>query len=144
MNADRPIFNFDSKGVRNMAKRMIDQARGIWSFEMKRCRAQRSLAQNAYLWGVVYPHVAAGARDTWGVKDFGINDAHELCRDRYLKRDVVNQSTGEVTGRILLSTGSLDKPEFATYVDNIILFAAEYLRTEIPEADRFRATEKAA
>lgn len=140
---DRPIFNFDSKGVRDMAKRMIDGARGIWSFEMKRCRQQRSLSQLGYYWAVVLPAVAKGINEAWG-DDLDADKAHRFCGDRFLKREVIDRSTGEVKGEFIRHTGELDTAEFAAYLDQIILFAAEFLNTDIPAADRFHAKECAA
>lgn len=131
---ERPIFDFDNAGVKRMAKRMIDQAEGLYWWEMTKCRDQRSLKQNSYMWSTVYAYVAKGLEDAWGEKNITIDEAHMKCRELFLQIPHVDRRTGEVTYSIG-STAGLSKPEFSAYLDKIILWAADYLNVEIPAAD---------
>jgi hypothetical protein len=138
MPKERPVFDFDNAGVRTMAKRMIDQARGKHWWDFTKCRDQRSLDANAYYWSVVLPCFAAGLTEAWG-ESYDSDMAHEWCRKEWLTRSVVNRKTGEVA-LIPRSTTDLDTKEFGEYLDKIIKHAAEYLNTEIPIA--LRAAER--
>lgn len=137
MPKELPIFDFDQPAMRTTACTLIKNLRGKYQMELKRCKDQRSLNQNAYYWGVVLPRVAAGVQDAWG-ETLTSEDAHELCRRAFLTRTLVNRTTGEVMSKVPRSTASLDTAEFAEYLEQIIRFAADHLNTEIPEAMRVR------
>jgi hypothetical protein len=144
MAKERAVFDFDNAGVRTMAKRLIDQARGLWWWELSKCRDQRSKEANGYYWSTVLPHVTAGIREAWGEIDFTDDESHEFLKRRFLEKPVINRNNGEVVGYTEPSTAKLDTAEFGAYLDNVIKFAAEYLNIEIPVALRrsSRAKEK--
>jgi hypothetical protein len=96
MAKDTPIFDFDNPGVRMMAKRMIDALRGLCVFHAHRLRDQRTLTQLAYLWSVVYPHVAAGLTEVWGEGEVDAEGAHIECGLMFLSKPTVDRRTGEV------------------------------------------------
>lgn len=129
-----PVFDFGSPAMKRVAKRMIDMADGLCWFELRKCKDQRSLKQNAYYHGVVIPHVAKGLEDAWGEKLTG-EEVHDWLKGRFNWKPIVDHNTGEMKGRRPGSSASLDKSEFAEYLDKIIAFAAEQLNTEIPLAD---------
>ncbi len=143
MAKDSPIFDFESAGVRQMAKRMIDQARGLHRWELVKCRDQRTLSQNAYLWGVVYPHVAAGLAEAWGERSVDPARAHVECGLMFLSEPVVDMRTGEVRPGKVRSTTALNTAECADYIEKIIQFAADYLHMDIPPATRHRPSQLA-
>jgi hypothetical protein len=119
----------------------IKSRQGLHTVEIHKLRDQRSLAQNAYLWGVVYPHVLVGMQEAWGDEEITTADeVHEFLKKKFLQRPVVNRKSGELMGYTEPSTAALDTAEFAAYLDQIIKFASEYLNTEIPIA--LRAAER--
>jgi hypothetical protein len=134
---DEPIINFGDPAQKRLYRRYIDGLDGLYRVPMPvRCRDQRTLTQNAYLWGVVYQYVAAGMADAWG-EEVTIDDAHIECARRFLRRPLVNRRTGEVKGCVIRSTTSLNTAEMSAYWDKIIVFAAQELDVEIPPPDRF-------
>src|ERR1051326_6820033 len=58
-------------------------------------RKRRSLPQNAYYWGVVVDMVKDGLIDA-GYRGIFPDDAHELMKSKFLKKQVVSEETGEV------------------------------------------------
>ncbi|MCQ2348933.1 MAG: hypothetical protein MJZ98_00465 [Paludibacteraceae bacterium] len=101
--------------------------------EAKKLYDKRSLNQNSYLWGVVYPLVLEGLLDVGYDAFTSVSDVHEYCKTMFLSREVVNHQTGEVI-RFPVSTTEMDTKEFGTYIDSIRLWAAEYLSVVIPDA----------
>jgi hypothetical protein len=94
-------------------------------------RKQRSLPQNAYYWGVICDMVKQGLYEA-GYRSVKTSDnAHEVMKNLFLKKRIVNEDTGEVIETIG-STASLTTEAFIIYVEEIIQWAAEYLGIEIP------------
>jgi hypothetical protein len=139
MAKDTPIFDFDNPGVRMMAKRMIDALRGLCVFHAHRLRDQRTLTQLAYLWSVVYPHVAAGLTEVWGEGEVDAEGAHIECGLMFLSKPTVDRRTGEVRPGRVRSTSELTTVEFADYTDKVIRFASEYLDVNVPPPTRDRS-----
>lgn len=95
-------------------------------------RKNRSLAQNAYLWGVVYPSISRHIEEQTG-KINSCDDLHEWFRDEYLPPRVV-----EVNGKpkvIRPSTADLKVGEFAEYLDRIIRYCSISLGLIVPAPD---------
>jgi hypothetical protein len=134
MSRDIAILDFSNPATVKMVIEFIKSRRGLHWWQCRKCRGQRSLKQNAYYFGVVLIRVAAGIRDQWGEEMFGVEAAHEFCKDRFLARYVVNKVTGEEHDKIVRSTTELDKMEFSEYIQKIKDFARDYLNTDIPEA----------
>ena len=140
MPKDVAIIDLSNARVKKLAIDAIKAATGLHWWTLTRCRAQRSLSQNAFLWAAVYPAVTAGIRQAWGEASFSVDDCHKFCKARFLSRPVVNHDTGEEQGRVVRSTTELDKAEFSAYIDQIAQFASEYLNTEIPPASDYCGT----
>jgi hypothetical protein len=79
-------------------------------------RSHRSLQQNRYLWGVVYPIIAEATGYT-------VNEVHEWARAQYLAPKVL-QVAGKVR-EVTRSTTELSIGEMVEYVDNLIQLGAE-------------------
>ncbi len=137
MAKETPIFDFDQSAMRTMACQFIKNLRGRYRFDVTKCKDQRSLNQNAYYWGVVLPHLAAGMGEAWG-ESLASEEVHEFCRAKFLNKPVVNRKTGKIQGQSHVSTASLDTKEFGEYLEQIIRFAAESLSVQIPQADILR------
>jgi hypothetical protein len=136
MPKDDQIIDLSNPLQKRLLLDFIKTRDGLHVVEVRKLRDQRSLAQNAFLWGVVYPRVLAGVREAWGDDETTIDEIHEFLKRRYLSKPLVNRRTGEVMGHTEPSTASLDTKEFGAYLDNITKFAAEYLNIEIPIALR--------
>jgi len=86
----------------------------------------RSSDQNKYYWSGVIPLIKDGLIDV-GYREINSNEAvHDLMKYMFLKKQIVNQETGEVIETIG-STTKLTTIEFSDYVDRIAQFAAEIL-----------------
>ena len=95
------------------------------SITIENLRSHRSVSQNRYLWGVVYPLIA----DTTGYTE---NEVHEWAKAQYLKPHVVT-----VAGRvreITKSTTELSVGEMVEYIENLISLAAE-LGVHVPSPE---------
>lgn len=125
-----PIFDFDDPAQKAHAVRYIKALRGKHTFDVKPCRAGRSLSQNALMWGVVLPAIARGIAECWGER-VTPEKAHEFCKRRFLSEPVTNHETGEVMGSTSGSTATLEVGEFSEYLDQLIKFGAEYLGLNI-------------
>ncbi len=136
MTDDKTLVNFGDPSQKRMIKRFIDGLTGIYEFACVRKRDQRSLEQLAWYWSGVLPYVVAGVREEWGEKLFDVNDAHEMCRKRFLLKSWVNRETGEVMEQTVRSTRDLNTEEMAHYIEEIRKHAAEYLGQNIPDPER--------
>ena len=92
---------------------------------------KRSIEQNAYLHGYIFPEVLKGMIDI-GYSPSEVDEAtvKMYLKDKFLRRDVVNEKTGEVIS-IVRNTSELSTVEFMQFVDDIIKWAAEYLDIEL-------------
>lgn len=135
MADDLPIFNFPAHA--KIVTQLIKGLKGIYRIELKKVQDQRTLAQNAYLHGVVFLHLAKGLSDAWGYK-VSMREAKAFAKDEFLRREIVNRETGEATGKFFTpSTADLDKGECAEFIDRIREFSLEYLNTVIPDAGEY-------
>lgn len=91
----------------------------------------RSTLQNAYYWSGVIPLVKEGLKEI-GYREITTNDqTHDLMKFMFLKKQIVNELTGEVM-KTIGSTTKLTTIEFNEYIDRIAQFAAEFLSVNIP------------
>lgn len=132
---DEQILDLSNPTQKKLLIEFIKSRDGLHWIDIRRCRDQRSLNQNAYLWGVVYPRVARSMSELWGER-IDNYDVHEFLKDKFLKRPMIDRRSGEVVGYTVPSSASLDTAEFGEYLDQIIKFAGEYLSIDIPLAMR--------
>ena len=108
---------------------------------------KRTLAQNRYYRGVVIPHV------TQGMKDAGMDrsdvyadalpselkqaDCHVYLKTHFAIEDIID-AHGMTRGLHVISTTDMDTKRFATYIDNIKMWAVQYLDTQIPDPYQVR------
>lgn len=85
----------------------------------------RTLAQNSYLWGVVYKIIS----DYTG---FTTQEIHEVCKKKFLYYEKMhkNKSYG-----FTKSTTGLNKMNFSDYIERIKVFAAETFNLNIPSPE---------
>lgn len=86
------------------------------SVTIENLRSHRSLQQNRYLWGVVYPIIAEATGYT-------VNELHDWARAQYLAPRVI-RIAGK-TRNVMRSTTELSKGEMVEYINNLIQLGAE-------------------
>ncbi|SFW16594.1 hypothetical protein [Chitinophaga sancti] len=99
-------------------------------------RKVRSLSQNAYYWAVVCGMVRDGLRDAGYDDVLTDEDAHEVMKHLFLKKDIVNKKTDESIPSTR-STTELTTFEFSNYIEQIITWAAQYLNIVIPYPNEY-------
>lgn len=92
---------------------------------------KRSLKQNAYYWTVVVPMVRRGLYDIGFDEVQTDEDAHELLKKQFIRRQFVNKNTGEIV-TITGSSTKLKIPEFNEFIESICRWSLEYLNVKIP------------
>lgn len=128
-------FLKDERGIdlSLMMKLLYSLSNGEYRVSIKKKRPNRTNPQNNYLWGAVYPQILMGLLES-GFDDItNIDQVHELCKLRFTKTEVVNKHTGDIICCPTQSTKSMDRVEFATYIDQIRDWAKNYLNIDIPE-----------
>jgi hypothetical protein len=93
---DLPIFSLPAhtKVIVSIIKNL---APGMYRIPLERCKDQRSLSQNAYMWGVVLPYVAKGMTDAWGEK-IDVNQAKAAMQKQFLTRPICDQKRRSESG----------------------------------------------
>ena len=94
-----------------------------------RKKNRRSGQANRYYWGVVIKECEIRMKELGNDVDSDLT--HEFFKDRFLQTPLIGEG-GEVIGSLPGSTAKLNKDEFGSYIDKIILFAAETLAITIP------------
>lgn len=92
---------------------------------------KRSLPQNAYYHGCVVPMVKEALINAGFDEVQDNNDAHEVMKHLFLKRQMVGKKDGlliEIAG----STADLTTIQFIEYLEKIYKWSSEYLGTYIP------------
>lgn len=89
----------------------------------------RSDQQNRYYWGVVVWTIRQHLIDM-GYR-YSAEDIHAALKEKFNSQAVVNEH-GEVVVSIGQSTSSLNKDEFAEYLDKVLQWASETLGCYIP------------
>lgn len=93
---------------------------------------KRSLQQNAYYWAVVVPLVRKGLFENGFDEVVKDEDAHEVLKAVFLKKDIVSKDTGEIITTIGRSTTELEVSEMSDFIERVCRWSAEYLGVVIP------------
>lgn len=91
---------------------------------------QRSTQQNAYYWGVVLPLVYEGLKAAGFESVRNNEDVHLITASLFLK--VAEEKNGVKIEKII-STTELSTVGFMEYLQNITIWAFDYLGIKIPE-----------
>ena len=94
-------------------------------------RKSRSIQQNSYYWGVVIPITRQGLLDV-GYK-LSREETHDFLKEKFIKKEIINEETGEILGEVTQHTPDLTTSEFMDYIADIQQWAAEFLNIEIPD-----------
>ena len=90
---------------------------------------KRSNQQSRYYWGAMLPLVRDGLKDMGYDEVKTVEDAHEICKHLFLKREITN---GSETFVISGSSAELSTTGFNEYIENIQRWASTYLSVTIP------------
>lgn len=107
---------------------------GCYMLNITKQRRGRTLNQNDWLWGAVYPILLDGLLDA-GWEFTSVEQVHEFFKKLMAHEQVVNFDTGEIV-EIPKSTATMDTQQFATYIEKLREYAQEFLNVTIPEPDK--------
>ena len=126
---------FDLQGVYMFFRAAAD---GSYALKIRKLHKARTLNQNDYLWGVVYPALLDGLIDA-GWEFTSCEQVHENFKAIMASEKVVNRDTGEVI-EFPGSTAAMNTVQFSAYVDKLREYARKWLNVDIPEPDTCRNT----
>mgnify|MGYP003292061951 CR=1 FL=1 len=107
---------------------------GNYRIEITKIRRKRTLDQNGWLFGCIYPMLLKGLNDE-GWEFVSVHQVHEFFKTLMGKEQFINKHTGEVV-EIPCSTAEMDTLTFSTYCDKLRDYGREYLGIEIPDPDK--------
>lgn len=133
------VFGTVSDGVLKLSNRKqfdadLRQFEGVRvELTVSKAKKTRSLQQNKYLFGVVYPCALDGFLEA-GNEGISIEDVHNFFKQRHLPKgkDITIPSTGEVV-TVSKSTTTLSTIEMMHYVEMIAKDCAEFFGIVVPE-----------
>lgn len=109
-------------------------ADGNYRIEITKIRRKRTLDQNGWLFGCIYP-LLMQALNNEGWEFVTVHQVHEFFKNLLGKQQFVNKHTGEVV-ELPQSTAEMDTVAFSTYCDKLRDYGREYLNIEIPDPDK--------
>lgn len=107
---------------------------GCYMINITKQRKGRTLNQNDWLWGCVYPILLDGLLDA-GWEFTSVEQVHEFFKKQMAQDKVVNCTTGEIV-EIPISTAIMDTQQFAMYIDALRAYAEDFLNVTIPEPNK--------
>ena len=113
---------------------------GTYRIEVHKVRDGRTLDQNAWLWGCIYPTLLQALQNE-GWEFTTADEVHEFFKKLFAKRQYINKHTGEVV-EIGESTAAMTTLEFSEYCEMLRAYAVEFLNTDIPDPDRLWNEQK--
>ena len=121
---------FDLKQVYD---NLITAPDGIYELIVKKVRKPRTIDQNGWLWGCIYPLLLEALLDA-GWEFTSCEQVHEFFKSQMTADKVVNKHTGEII-EFPGSTATMDTVTFSSYCEKLRDYAMEYLNLEIPDPD---------
>jgi hypothetical protein len=122
---------FDLKMVYN---KLLTAPDGIYTIDIRHVRKPRSLDQNGWLFGCIYPMLLNALLEA-GWEFTSVEQCHEFFKNKMTADRVVNKHTGEII-EFPSSTSTMDTLTFSTYCEKLREYALEYLNLEIPDPDK--------
>ena len=120
--------------LRTISEFFRTASNGSYMLTITKHRRGRTLNQNDWLWGCVYPILLDGLLDA-GWEFTSVEQVHEFFKKQMAQDKVVNYSTGEIV-EIPRSTATMDTQQFSMYIDALRDYAEEFLNVTIPEPDK--------
>lgn len=140
--ASEKILNLGNKQTRSgLVQAIQNLPDGMYRVKVAKFRRTRTLQQNRFLWGVVYPVIADGITEAWGER-LELEDVHDLCKQNFLSSPIVNKHDGTWKGNRYKSTARLTIDEFSDYVDKLTKFASESLSVVLPDSSEYLSKEQ--
>ena len=121
---------FDLKPLYEWMRNALD---GIYRIEVKKVRKPRSLDQNGWLFGCIYPILLDALLEA-GWEFVSVEQVHEFFKAQMTADKVVNKHTGEIV-EFPCSTATMDTVTFSTYCEKLREYAKEFLNVDIPDPD---------
>lgn len=118
---------FDLKPLYEWMRNALD---GIYRIEVKKVRKPRSLDQNGWLFGCIYPILLDALLEA-GWEFVSVEQVHEFFKAQMTADKVVNKHTGEIV-EFPCSTATMDTVTFSTYCEKLREYAKEFLNVDIP------------
>lgn len=115
---------------------------GSYMMEVVKLKRGRTLNQNEYLWGCVYPILLDALLDS-GWEFTSLEQVHEFFKRMIARERIVNYNTGEII-EIPNSTATMDTVQFSAYVDKLKEYANEFLGVVIPQPNKHWRNEIAS
>lgn len=125
--------------LRTISEFFRTASNGCYMLTITKKRRGRTLNQNDWLWGCVYPILLDGLLDA-GWEFTSVEQVHEFFKKQMAQDKVVNYSTGEIV-EIPRSTATMDTQQFSMYVDALRTYAEEFLNVTIPDPNKNWRTE---
>lgn len=120
--------------LRTISEFFRTASNGSYMLTITKQRRGRTLNQNDWLWGCVYPILLDGLLDA-GWEFTSVEQVHEFFKKQMAQDKVVNYSTGEIV-EIPRSTATMDTQQFSMYIDALRDYAEEFLNVTIPEPNK--------
>ena len=120
--------------IRPMIRFFASAIEGHSRVEITRIRRKRTLDQNGWLFGCIYP-MLLNALNNEGWEFVNVHQVHEFFKSLMAKQQFINKHTGEVI-EIPQSTAEMDTLTFSTYCDKLRDYGREFLNIEIPDPDK--------
>lgn len=108
---------------------------GIYRLEITRVRKPRTMDQNGWLWGCIYPMLLDALLDA-GWEFTNCEEVHEYFKNMLTAKQVVNKYTAEVV-TFPGSTATMDTVAFSSYCEKLREYGSEYLGIDIPDPDKY-------
>ena len=106
---------------------------GRYKLTLEKVYNKRSLPQNSFLHGVVIPEVRLGMIEAgYSPAECSTESVKDFLKFRFAKKEIINVQTGEVFETIE-HTSEMSTARLNEFIEEIRVFAAEYLNHEIPE-----------
>jgi len=144
-------INMSSPEERALFLNEFAKLRGMHTFTVQRAKDPKSNADERRaalrrLYFVVYVSAYKNYLAAQG-QPFTRNLCHYLLKRRFLKNDILDETTGEIIGEAVgsIADGSdVDLQDMQAFVRNVHQFLANELRIDLPELPGARAREVAA
>lgn len=119
---------YDLGMLENYFKCALD---GRYKIDVTLVRKKRTLDQNGWLWGCIYPLMLKALNDA-GWEFTTIEQVHDFLKSQFCGQKMINKHTGEIVS-LPMSTALMDTLAFSEYVEKIREYAYEYLGCDIPD-----------
>lgn len=126
--------------LRTLTEFFRTASNGYYMVNITKQRKGRTLNQNDWLWGCVYPILLDGLLDA-GWEFTSVEQVHEFFKKQMAQDKVVNYNTGEIV-EIPKSTATMDTQQFSMYIDALRAYAEDFLNVTIPEPNKNWRTER--